>query len=181
MRGGPSNWEPLLYASYSRLNSGAEGHSTLEVARLLLEHGADPNAGFLLEGHYLFTALTGAFGEGERGPINQPEHQYCYQLARLLLATGADANDSQALYNRMFTRGTRHLELLFEFGLGQGVKGEGGVWFRRLNNQLWEPSQMLEDQMGWAAQHNHMDRVQLLVAHGVDVNSTEQSPASPAL
>jgi Ankyrin repeats (many copies) len=169
MRGGPHSWVPLLYAAYSRLNSEAEGHSTLEVARLLLEHGADPNAGFLWEGQYLFTALTGAFGEGERGPINQPEHQYCYQLARLLLESGADANDGQALYNRMFTRGTRHLELLFEFGLG---KGSGGVWFRRLGNQLGTPSKMLDDQMGWAVEHNHIDRVQLLIEHGVDVNST---------
>ncbi len=172
-RGGPHSWEPLLYASYSRLNSDAEGHSTLEVARLLLEHGADSNAGFLWEGHYLFTALTGAFGEGERGAINQPEHQYCYQLARLLLEAGADPSDSQALYNRMFTRGTRHLELLFEFGLGQVLDGGDGVWFRRLGDHLDTPSKMLDDQMGWAVEHNHMDRVQLLIEHGVDVNNRD--------
>jgi len=176
-RGGPHRWEPLLYAAYSRLNSEAEGHSTLEVARLLLEHGADPNAGILWEGNYLFTALTGAFGEGEGGPVNQPEHQYCYQLARLLLEAGADANDSQALYNRMFTRGTRHLELLFEFGLGEG-DGDG-VWFRRLGDQLGTPSKMLEDQLGWAVSNNHMDRVQLLVAHGVDVNSPDNRIGRP--
>ncbi|HEX7294313.1 MAG TPA: hypothetical protein VF251_01090, partial [Pyrinomonadaceae bacterium] len=111
-RGGPHNWEPLLYASYSRLNSTTPGHSTLEVARILLKHGGDPNAGFLWDGEYLFTALTGAFGEGERGPKHQPEHQHCYELARLLLEAGADPNDSQTLYNRMFTGGTRHLELL---------------------------------------------------------------------
>src|SRR5262245_42909233 len=111
-RGGPHNWEPLLYSAYSRLNSTASGHSTLEVARSLLKHGADPNAGFLWDGNYLFTALTGAFGEGERGPRHQPEHQYCYQLARLLLEAGADPNDDQTLYNRMFSGGTRHLELL---------------------------------------------------------------------
>jgi len=45
LRGGPHHWEPLLYAAYSRLNSEAKGHSTLEVARLLLAHKADPNAG----------------------------------------------------------------------------------------------------------------------------------------
>ncbi len=169
-RGGPNSWEPLLYAAYSRFNSEAEGNSTLEVARLLLEHGADPNAGFLWEGHYLFTALTGAFGEGEAGPVNQPEHQYCYQLARLLLAAGADPNDSQTLYNRMFTGDTRHLELLFEFGLGTG--GDG-VWFRRLGTHLDTPSQMLEQQMCWAAKYNHMDRLRLLVEHDVDVNTPD--------
>src|SRR5262249_52956625 len=56
-RGGPHKWEPLLYAAYSRLNSDAPEHSTLEVARLLLRNGADPNSGFLWDGHYLFTAL----------------------------------------------------------------------------------------------------------------------------
>src|SRR5262249_8063916 len=32
LRGGPLQWEPLLYAAYSRLNSKAPEHSTLEVA-----------------------------------------------------------------------------------------------------------------------------------------------------
>ena len=53
-RGGPYNWEPLLYAAYSRLNSEAPAHSTLEVARLLIKSGADPNAGFLWDGNYVF-------------------------------------------------------------------------------------------------------------------------------
>jgi ankyrin repeat protein len=176
MRGGPNNWEPLLYAAYSRLNSDAEGHSTLEVARLLLAHGADPNAGFLWEGRYVFTVLTGAFGEGESGPLNQPEHQYCYALARLLLEAGADPNDSQSLYNRMFARGTGHLQLLFEFGLGNG--GDG-VWFNRLGNQLDTPKQMLEVQLRWAAEYNHIDRVQLLIEHGVDVNSRDNRVGRP--
>jgi len=34
---------PLLYACYARLD--LSGHSTLEVARVLLSAGADPNAG----------------------------------------------------------------------------------------------------------------------------------------
>jgi len=166
-RGGPHNWEPLLYAAYSRLNSTVKEHSTLAVARLLLQHGADPNAGFLWDRHYLFTALTGAFGEGEAGPVHQPEHQYCDQLARLLLEFGADPNDAQTLYNRMFTGGTRHLELLFEFGLG---KQSDGVWFKRLGDRLDSPAEMLQEQMAWAAKYNQMERLRLLVEHGVDVN-----------
>lgn len=170
LRGGPHNWEPLLYACYSRVNSEKREHSTFAVARLLLEHGADPNAGFLWDGHYLFTALTGVFGEGEAGPVHQPEHQYCYQLARLLLEAGADANDSQTLYNRMFTGGTRHLELLFEFGLG---KNSSGVWTRRLGSHLDAPGEMLQQQMGWAAKYDQFERLRLLVEHGVDVNRAD--------
>jgi ankyrin repeat protein len=165
--GGPNRWEPLLYAAYSRVNSEAPEHSTLEVARLLLDRGADPNAGFLWDRHYLFTALTGAFGEGESGPVNQPEHQYCYQLARLLLEAGADPNDSQTLYNRMFTGGTRHLELLFEFGLG---KSGDGIWFKRLGNILGTPAEMLQQQMAWAAKYNQVARLKLLIEHGIDLN-----------
>jgi ankyrin repeat protein len=169
-RGGPHNWEPLLYVAYSRLNSTRPEHSTLEVARLLLKHGADPNAGFLWDGQYTFTALTGAFGEGEAGPKHQSEHQYCYQLARLLLEAGADPNDSQTLYNRMFTGGIRHLELLFEYGLG---KGGDGIWFQRLGDKMGTPREMLQQQMGWAAKYNQFERMKLLVEHGVDVNAAD--------
>jgi hypothetical protein len=92
--GGPFGWEPLLYLAYSRL-----GGDALPAARLLLDHGADPNAGYLWAGTYPFTALTGAFGGGEdRG--NEPPHPQSRPLARLLLAAGADPNDSQTLYNR---------------------------------------------------------------------------------
>ena len=94
-KGGPFDWEPLLYAAYSRLDSEAEEHSTLQVARLLIEHGADPNAGFLWDWGgpipCLCTALTGVLGLGEtdtdrvQGPLIQPPHQYWFEFARLLL------------------------------------------------------------------------------------------------
>jgi hypothetical protein len=100
-KGGPFAWEPLLYAAYSRLDSEADEHSTLEVARLLIEHGADPNAGFLWDWGVavpcLLTALTGVLGLGEDGPEIQPQHQHWYEFARLLLEAGADPNDNQGL------------------------------------------------------------------------------------
>ena len=117
--GGPFGWEPLLYLAYSRI-----GGDALPVARLLLDHGADPNAGYLWEGTYPFTALTGAFGGGEdRG--NQPPHPQGLALARLLLEAGADPNDSQTLYNRQFEPDDAHLRLLIEFGLGPTGAGRG--------------------------------------------------------
>lgn len=176
-RGGPWNWEPLLYACYSRFDSAAEGHSTLECARLLLDHGADPNAGVLWDGDYLFTALTGAFGEGERGPVNQPPHQYDLELARLLLERGGDPNDGQTLYNKMFRPDNRHLELLFEFGLGKSGKA---VWSQRIGSKKESRARMMSDQMVWAVKHNFRERVELLVRHGADLDSTDNRFHLPA-
>ena len=64
------------------------------------------------------TALTGVFGQGEGGPINLPEHPDCVAFARALLEAGADPNDSQSAYNRIFERDDTCLELLIEYGLG---------------------------------------------------------------
>jgi ankyrin repeat protein len=167
LRGGPHGWEPLLYAAYSRLDSTEPGCSTLEVARLLLDHGADPNAGFLGSwGPPPFTALTGAFGYGEDAP-NQPPHQYQIELARLLLDHGADPNDEQTLYNNLWRRTNEHLQLLFAYGLG---RGDGGPWQRRLAPMLATPTQMLEDQLLFSADGGNLERVELLIEHGVDVN-----------
>jgi ankyrin repeat protein len=165
-KGGPLQWEPLLYACYSRLEASVPTHSTLEVARLLLSRGADPNAGFLYEGRYAFTALTGAFGRGEDWP-NQPPHPDCEALARLLLDAGADPNDAQTLYNRHFKRDDDHLKLLFTYGLG---RDRGGPWLSRLHDDESTLDSLLVQQLCWAAIHNFPDRVKLLIAHGVDVN-----------
>ena len=162
--GGPHEWEPLLYLAYSRLDSTAPGHSTLEVARLLLAHGADPNAGYLWEGTYAFTALTGVLGEGE-DTVNQPRHQFWLPLARALLDAGADPNDSQGLYNRMFGASDDHLQLLFSYGLGRGA---GGPWYSRFSSGLPSSRQMIEDQLLWAAERDLVARVRLLIDNGVD-------------
>src|SRR6478672_8633329 len=112
----------------------------LRCARLLLDAGADPDAGYLWQGlPSPFTALTGVFGEGEQGAGKQPRHPHSLQLARLLLTAGASPNDGQALYNRMFRPDDSHLELLFEFGLG---RGDGGPWKRRLGEAAESIQQM---------------------------------------
>ncbi len=67
--GGPFHWAPLLYLTYSRLERG----DALASARLLLDRGADPDAGYLWEGLVPpFTALTGVFGRGEQGAPPAP-------------------------------------------------------------------------------------------------------------
>ncbi|HEX3812068.1 MAG TPA: ankyrin repeat domain-containing protein [Mycobacteriales bacterium] len=158
--GGPFNWEPLLYLAYSRLDN--KGRSFIDTAKILLQKGASPDSGFLWRGMPSpFTALTGAFGGGEQ---NQPHHPDAVRLARVLLEAGADPNDNQALYNRMFTSQNDHLELLFEFGLGVE---RNGIWRRRLGAAYPTPTQMVQEQLRWAADHDMADRVRLLLDHGV--------------
>jgi ankyrin repeat protein len=165
--GGPYRWEPLLYLAYARHDPEVSPDAVVGSARLLLDAGADPNAGYLWHGLPTpFTALTGAFGEGELGPVRQPPHPHSIALARLLLEAGADPNDGQALYNRMFEPGNDHLDLLLEFGLGTG---DGGPWRRRLGDALARPAEMVRGELAWAITHGLADRVRLLVSHGVDV------------
>ena len=164
-RGGYFDWEPLLYACYSRLS--LEGRSTLAVARLLLERGADPDAHYMWGGQYRFTALTGAFGEGEMGPVNQPEHEDRDELARLLLDAGANPNDGQALYNTMFTPGSECLEMLLEYGLDGEHRNN---WLLEDGGKLVDnPDTVLGYQLQWAVRKQHVERARMLVDHGADL------------
>jgi ankyrin repeat protein len=161
--GGPFGWEPLLYLAYARHDPSLTQAATLGAARLLLEHDADPNAGYLWHGLYPpFTALTGALGSGS---AEQPEHPHGIALASLLLEHGADANDGQALYNRQFGDDDRHLVLLFEHGLG---RGDGGPWRARSGPNADSPAELLRGQFWWAIVHDLRDRAGLLVEHGAD-------------
>lgn len=163
-KSGPFDWPPLLYAAYARV----PGHSSFEAAKVLLAHGADPNAFYMDDGQYRFTALTGVFGEGEAGKERQPEHPDCIAFARLLLDAGAEPNDSQALYNRMFEPDDRCLELLLEYGLTAQHRNN---WMVREDGKLVENSeQTLSYQFAWALQQRMPGRVRLLARHGVDVS-----------
>jgi ankyrin repeat protein len=102
------------------------------------------------------------------GPVRQPRHPHSLALARVLLEAGADPNDAQTLYNRMFEPDNDHLELLLEFGLGTG---DGGPWRARLGDATDSPRRLIRGQLRQAITHGMLARVQLLVAHGVDIVS----------
>jgi hypothetical protein len=160
--GGSYRWEPLLYLAFARI--GAAETAVVRAARLLLDAGADPNAGYLWHGlSSPFTALTGALGGGEG---DQPRHPHGLALARVLLDAGADPNDGQTLYNRQFDPDDSHFELLFAYGLG---RGDGGPWRARLGPAADSPEEMLGRQLWWAVVHDLRARVRLLAGHGVDV------------
>ena len=157
--GGPRNWPPLLYLCYSRVTEHLAEADAVATARLLLEHGADPNAHFMWGGTYRFTALTGAMGEGEGGVVSQPPHAHAWALATLLLDAGTDPNDAQGLYNTIFRPDNRWLKLLLERGLTAAARIN---W--KTDNQVGT----LDFILGHAASKGFTERVALLLRHGAD-------------
>ncbi|MGD8592651.1 MAG: ankyrin repeat domain-containing protein [Gammaproteobacteria bacterium] len=160
---GPRQWPPLMYLAYSRIPESGPQKSATAIARLLLEHAADPNTYVLLQDRYRFTVLTGVIGEGERGIVNQPPHQYARELARLLLEYGANPNESQGLYNTAFTdSGDFWLRLLVDHGLNASALAN---WQSDDN-----PVLMFDFLLVMAISRNFAKRVEYLLELGADPN-----------
>ncbi|MGZ8376196.1 MAG: ankyrin repeat domain-containing protein [Gemmatirosa sp.] len=106
-RGGPRDWPPLLYLCAARLPEPPAADDVLAIARLLLDHGADPNA-YLLGGHESihYTALALVLGRGEERATSHPQAP---ALARLLMERGAEPYDPQMLYNVFADHDARRL------------------------------------------------------------------------
>src|SRR5262249_8480434 len=119
-RGGPRGWDALLYLCNARIAPRASW-DPLACARLLLDRGADPTTRALMY-QMRYTAITGAVGVGEAGPVAAPPHPQARGLVELLLDAGADPNDEQALYNVHFLRAEGWLELLLARGLREQVR-----------------------------------------------------------
>ena len=181
--GGPYGWPPLLYLCYTRaaIERRSRSESTTDqicaTATVLLDAGADPNAGYLWRGMATpFTALTGVLGEGELGPRRQPRHPAANKLAELLLRRGAHPVDHQALYNRMFRPDDSHLELLFAHGLADAGPSP---WERKLAEAMESRAQMWRRQVDWAAEHGFVRRLDLLARNGVDTSGV--TPVLPRI
>jgi ankyrin repeat protein len=95
---GAKGWTPLLYLAFTRLPIPASNENAVEIARLLLDAGADPNAYFHAgESHY--TPMTGVAGEGEE---DRPPHPRRDELTQLFLDYGANPYDIQVVYDLGF-------------------------------------------------------------------------------
>ena len=107
--GGHSKCVPLVYTCFSRYGSAASGRSSgiVETARVLLRHGADPNAAFTPEDlpDNPLSCLYAATGMN-----NNPE------LARVLLEAGAKPNDGESLYHSTEHADFACLKLLLQYG-----------------------------------------------------------------
>jgi ankyrin repeat protein len=185
-RADPYGWSPLMYQAYARHDPSIGRAETLATARLLLDAGAEVNDGRFFGGLPTpFTVLTGLFAGNTR---ELPAHPWAVPFAEVLLAAGADPNDGQTLYNRMFDPADDHLEVLFAHGLG---RRDGGPWRRLLGDQVESPAVMLAALLDYAVSHDQRARVALMARNGVDVtgplttvrsyNDTGRTPIEVAL
>ncbi len=174
--GGPFDWPPLLYATYSRLVTRDAAHDFVESVRVLLRFGADANSGFLWEGLFPpFTALTGVIGRGEQG---SGPHVDQLALLALLLDAHADPNDGQAIYNAGIGNAQPAddidwLEMLLSNGFGRPTNGP---WYRRFGDRLGEPGALVAELLHDAARRGFVNRTRLLLAHGADANRRGDHP-----
>lgn len=159
-KAGPLNWEPLLYIAYARLPAGAG----VEMMRLLLDQGANPDARFDDGWGNAFTVLTGVIGQGEG---DRPPHPDAAALAALLVERGADPFDAQALYNTSICRDeTDWLEFLWSACAARGLTG---AWLDRLEKPRLSgriPLPVIDYLLGNAVAYNHLRRAEWLLRHG---------------
>lgn len=162
---GPRSWPPLLYLCYSRI-ARQDAIGSLE---LLLAAGADPNAHFIAWGAP-FTAITGAVGQGEQGPIRLLSHPHALQLVTRLLDAGAKPNDAQALYNTMLSGDTVWLRLF----LSRGLTATDPITWPIEGNPC-----SLDFVLANAVNHGDMERIELLLDADANVNGVDDQGVSP--
>ena len=170
-RGGPLEWEPLLYLAYGRLPGTSE--NAVAIARLLLDNGADPNAQFDDGWGSPFKPLTGVIGQGEG--VHSP-HRHASELALLLIERGADPFDTQALYNTSIVwDDTTWLAFLHGHCQAQGTHARWAAPARGLIETVTARDYLL----GNAVQFNHRKRADWLLRHGANPDSLHSYSGRP--
>lgn len=169
---GLDGWTPLLRLAYTRLPSAALEENAIEIAKALLDHGADPNAAWS-DSQNAFTVLTGVIGGGEGG---QSAHPQAEALVRLLIARGAEPFDRQALYNTSLDPdSTLWLELLWS---ESDKRGEASKWTTAANG--FYGAGMVDYLLGNAVPR-HPRRVRWLLEHGANANGHNAYSKEPVI
>lgn len=174
-KGGTRGWDPLLHLCFSRFLrlDAARGPRMVQVAKLLLQHGADPNT------HWIDTHdAPGARESAVYGAAGVACH---VELTRLLLEAGADPNDGETPYHAAEHEGVPCAELLFAHGLD--AVGQSTLLLHKLDYDDDEGVRRLLElgappnetrPFGKTALHQAVFRgksrrlVELLLAHGAD-------------
>jgi ankyrin repeat protein len=163
----PINWEPLLYLCFTRLSLPAANDNAVAIAKLLLDHGANPNA-YFMAGDSPYTPLVGVIGEGEE---NRPPHSQRNALARLLMDRGANPYDGQVIYNTHFNGDVQwYLEMAYANAVKTGRESD---WA--------DPNWPMFDMGGYgcgarfllsgAIDRNSLELAQWMLEHGADPNA----------
>jgi ankyrin repeat protein len=166
-KGGPKAWEPILYLCFTRLSLAAPNDNAVTIARMLIDHDADPNVHFAAGGS-AYTPLVGAIGEGEE---DRPPHPRRDELVRLLLERGANPYDIQVIYNTGFHgRMLWYLQLIYDHTVRQGRAAD------------WADPEWMMIRMGgygsgarWmlniAVRDNNLELAEWVLAHGANPNA----------
>lgn len=173
--GGPDGWTPLLRLASTRLPLAALTENAIEIATALLDHGADPNAGWS-DGENTFSVLTGVIGGGEGG---QTAHPQAEALSRLLIARGADPFDPQALYNTSLgPDSTLWLDLLWSEA---DKRGEAHRWTAPAHGLGAGSGVSAIDYLLGNAVPHHPRRVEWLLQHGANANTVNSYSKQPVV
>jgi ankyrin repeat protein len=110
-KGGPKDWDALLYLSHSRFHRENEkrAEGIVRAAKSLLAHGADPNTFYPTPEYGRESRMRALWAATCQA--NNPA------VARILLEAGADPNDSESIYHAAEKFHLECLELLAEFGV----------------------------------------------------------------
>ncbi|MEA1651303.1 ankyrin repeat domain-containing protein [Nitrospirillum sp. BR 11164] len=168
-------WTPLAHLAYARLPlEAALETDALAIATLLLDAGADPDAGWSNSPE--FTPLVGVIGDGEGG---QAPHPQAEAFARLLIDRGADPLAAQALYNTSLREdSTFWLEFLWA---ESARRGETSKWTGPAPEALGgeKSRSAVAYLLGNAVASDHPRRAEWLLEHGAkadDVNFYSRQP-----
>lgn len=162
--GGPRGWQPLQYLCFARLPLAEPSEAAVEIARALLDAGADPRATWNDDWANPFTLVTGVIGDGEQ---RHAPHPRAAELASLLIERGADAYDTQSLYNTSLSfDDTFWLDFLYS---RSAAAGNAERW---RNKEAWPASGMLDYLLGNAVSRNHLKRARWLLEHGARATAT---------
>ena len=170
-RGGSRGWTPLLYLCYTRFSHPPSIDNAVAIARLLFDHGANPND-YYMAGDALYSALVGVAGEGEQGSPRQPNAAEMFQL---LLERGAEPFDIQVLYNTHFSGDmVWWLDLVYAHSLktGREAAWRDPAW-SMLNMGGYGPGAFFI--LNAAIERNNLALAEWALSHGAGPDITEST------